>query len=118
MRSCMQQSPRYTFMRRMLFPYSGEEALTFKQSLRVLFAWMFLVPLVMSCCSLMFTLLFAYSLPRIVTFFLFTFLSGFCIFGGLGVLVVIVNNQSARIRQARKATKASDTSGDFYGSER
>jgi hypothetical protein len=118
MHSCMQQPRRYPFMRRMLFPYSGEEALTFKQSLRVLFAWMILVPLVMSCCSLVLTLLFAYALPRIATFFLFTFLSGFCIFGGLGVLVIIVNNQSARIRQARKATRASDTSGDFYGSER
>ena len=118
MRSCMQQKPRYLLMRRVLFPYSGEEALTFKQILRVLFAWMILVPLIMSLCSLVLTLLFADSLQRIATFFLFTFLSGFFIFGGLGVLVVIVNNQSARIRQVRKATRASNTSGDYYGSER
>lgn len=114
----MQRPPRYTLMRRILFPYSGEEGLSFKQSLRVLLAWAILVPLIMSLCSLVLTLLFAYSLQKIGMYMLFTFLSGFFIFGGLGLLVVIVNNQSARIRQARRDARASNTSGDFYGSER
>jgi hypothetical protein len=115
----MQRSrPRYTPMRRLLFPYSGEEALTLKQALRVLFAWAILVPLVMSLCSLALTLLFAYPVLKIGFYMLFTALSGFFIFGGLGLLVVIVNNQSARIHQAREAARASNTRGDIYGSER
>jgi hypothetical protein len=116
--SPMQRPQRYTLMRRILFPYSGEEALSFKQSLRVLFAWAISVPLLMSLCTLVFTLLLSLSLQKIGTYLLFTFLSGFFIFGGLGLLIVIVNNQSARIHRARKAARVSNTSGDFYGSER
>jgi hypothetical protein len=118
MPSPMQRPPRYTFMRRILFPYSGEEVLSLKQSLRVLFAWVIFVPLLMSLCTLMLTSLMAYSLQKIGLYFLFTFLSGFFIFGCLGLLVVAVNNQSARIRQVRKAARVNNTSGDFYGSER
>jgi hypothetical protein len=114
----MQRPPRFTLVRRILFPYSGEEVLSFKQSLRVLFAWVMFVPLLMSLCTLAFTSLLSYSLQAVGTYLLFTFLSGFFIFGGLGLLVVIVNNQSARIHQARKAARVSNTSGDFYGSER
>jgi len=112
----MPTQPRFTLFRRLLFPYSGENALSLKQSLRVLLAWMILVPLVMSLCTLTITVLFAYSLSQVGMFLLFTFLSGFFIFGGLGLLVVITNNKLAHIREARKATRSSNTSGDFYGS--
>jgi hypothetical protein len=114
-----QNRPRYTFFRRLLFPYSGEEALTFKQSLRVLLAWMIVFPLVLSLCPLGLTAVFAYSLQKMATLFLFAFFSGFFIFGGLGLLVVIVNNQSARIRQKRerqRAARFSNTSGGRHGS--
>ena|SRR5947209_19357887 len=112
----MPTQPRYTLFRRLLFPYSGENALSLKQSLRVLLAWMILVPLTMSLCTLVLTTSFAYSLQNISMYFLFTFLSGFFIFGGLGLLIVITNNKLARIRQARRAARSSNTSGDFYGS--
>lgn len=114
-----QNRPQYTFFRRLLFPYSGEEALTFKQSLRVLLAWMIVFPLVLSLCPLALTAVFAYSWQKMATLFLFAFLSGFFIFGGLGLLVVIVNNQSARIRQRRdrqRANRFSNTSGGRHGS--
>ena len=114
-----QQRPRYTLFRRLLFPYSGEEALTFKQSLRVLLAWMIIFPVVLSLCPVSLMVVFAYSLQKIGTLFLFAFFSGFFIFGGLGLLVVIVNNQSARIRQRRqsqRATRMSNTSGGRHGS--
>jgi hypothetical protein len=107
---------RYGFFRRLLFPYSGEDALTFKQSLRVLAAWMVMLPLVLSLCPLGLTLTFGYSLSRIVMLFLFAFFSGFFIFGALGLLVVIVNNQSARIHKRRRATGASNFSGGRDGS--
>src|SRR6266568_4789893 len=98
---------RYTLFRRLLFPYSGEEVLSLKQSLRVLLAWMVLLPLFMSLCTVLLTAIFSYPLEKIGTFF---------IFGGLGLLVVWVNNSSARIRQKRKATNGHNTTGGRYGS--
>ena len=114
----MQKStqPRHRLLRRLLFPYNGDEALSFKQSLRVLVAWMVLLPLLMSLCTLVLAAIFSYPLEKIGLFFVFTFLSGFFIFGGLGVLVVITNNSSARIRQARKASNVHNTQGGRYGS--
>ncbi len=107
---------RYTLFRRLLFPYSGEEVLSLKQSLRVLLAWMVLLPLFMSLCIVLLTAIFSYPLEKIGTFFVFTFLSAFFIFGGLGLLVIWVNNSSARIRQRRKATNGHNTTGGRYGS--
>jgi hypothetical protein len=117
----MQKSTRYAPLRRILFPYSGEDALTLKQSLRVLLAWMLFFPLTMSIFPLLLIILYSYPLQRIVWLFLFAFLSGFFVFGSLGVLVVVINNMSAHIRQAKKFTSvgnrnASKASGDRYGS--
>ena len=86
----MQNTPRYAFFRRVLFPYSGENALSARQGLRVLLGWMIFPPLVLSLCSLVPAALLSYSLPKMATFFLFAFLSGFIIFGslvGVGLLV-------------------------------
>lgn len=107
---------RYTLFRRLLFPYSGEEVLSLKQSVRVLLAWMVLLPLFMSLCTVLLTAIFSYPLEKISIFFVFTFLSAFFIFGGLGLLVIWVNNSSARIRQRRKATNGHNTTGGRYGS--
>jgi hypothetical protein len=90
-------------MRRALFPYSGEEALTLKQGLRVILAWMVLLPLVMSLLVLPVALASASSAPRILEDFVFALISGACIFGLLGLLIVLVNNRSARIRRAWKS---------------
>jgi len=112
----MQNPPRYAFFRRLLFPYNGENALSARQGLRVLLGWTLFLPLVLSLCSLAPAALLSYSLQQMAIFFLFAFLSGFFIFGGLGLLVVVVNNKSASIRRARKVTGASNTTGDRYGS--
>jgi hypothetical protein len=92
-------------MRRILFPYSGEEPLSLKQSLRVMLAWMLLFPLSMSLITVVIAVLEAYTLQGIAKAFAFSFLSGVCIFGMLGWLVVIVNNKSARIHRAWKTRK-------------
>lgn len=112
---------RYPLLRRILFPYSGEDVLSFKQSLRVLLAWVLFFSLPMSICPLILAALNAYSLQRMAWLFLFAFLSGLGIFGSLGVIIVVTNNKSARIRQAKKVTevgnfKASNANGDMYGS--
>ena len=117
----MQKSTRYSLLRRVLFPYSGEDALTLKQSLRVLLAWMLFFPLTMSIFPLVLIILYSYPLQRGIWLFLFAFLSGVFVFGILGVLVIVVNNMSAHIRRAKKYTSvsnrdASKASGDRYGS--
>jgi len=99
----MQHTPRFAFLRRILFPYSGEEQLTPKQSARVLLAWVLFFPVCMSILTVIITVLSGYPLHTILLMLLFTFLSGVGIFGILGVLVILVNNKSARIRQAWKA---------------
>jgi hypothetical protein len=89
--------------------------------MRVLLAWVVLIPLIISLCPLILATLFSYSFPRMAWLVLFAFLSGVFIFGSLGVLIVVTNNKLARIRQAKRVTglsniKASNTSGDMYGS--
>ncbi len=98
----MHTIPRYRLMRRVLFPYSGEEALTFKQGMRVILSWMLLFPLVMSLLVLAMALVGGSSAPRALEVFAFALISGACIFGLLGWLIVLVNNRSARIRRAWK----------------
>jgi hypothetical protein len=99
----MQNPPRLSLAKRLLFPYSGEHPLTTKQGLRVVLAWTLLFPLPLSMMSLVITLLERFSAQGMIVSFLFAFLSGAFIFGILGVLIVIMSNRAAHIRQAWKA---------------
>jgi len=102
----MQQSQQhYSLVRRILFPFSGEEPLSLGQGTRVVLAWALLFPLIMSVITLLIAVLASFTLPKTVLFFAFTFLSGFCIFGILGLIVVSMSNRSARIRQAWRTTR-------------
>ena len=89
-------------MQRFLFPYNGEDPLTPRQGARVLLAWAIVLPLVLSLLVVILPVLMAYSWQRILTLFAFAFFSGLGIFGILGLLVILVNNRSARIRRAWK----------------
>ena len=86
-------------MQRFLFPYSGEDALTLRQSARVMLAWAILLPLFMSLLVALLVLLMASPWQRILAMFAFAFVSGMCVFGILGLLIILVNNRSARIRR-------------------
>ncbi|HLX58092.1 MAG TPA: hypothetical protein VKR83_13810 [Ktedonobacteraceae bacterium] len=101
----MQNTRRYSLMRRFLFPYSGEESLTYRQSVRVMLAWAVITPLFMSLLIVVIAALITTSLQSIFMMFAFAFLSGMCIFGILGWLIILVNNRSARIRRAWKAQR-------------
>lgn len=114
----MRSRTRYPLARQFLFPYSGENALTPKQAVRVLLAWAVAVPLIIACAALLFTALLAVSPREMAIDALFAFLSGVFIFGGLGVLVVVTNNWLAHVRRTRHATGASNTSGVRHGSKR
>jgi hypothetical protein len=90
-------------MKRLLFPYSGEDPLTLKQALRVVLAWTLLFSLPISLCVLGLTSIEGFGTQRVITSVAFAFLSGALIFGILSVLIVVMSNRAARIRQAWKA---------------
>jgi hypothetical protein len=95
----MQHTPRYRPMRRILYPYSGEQPLSLKQSLRVLLAWMLFFPVCMSMLTLTLAVIGSLTVQRTIILVIFTFLSGVFIFGLLGLLVVIMSNKAARLHQ-------------------
>ena len=99
----MPNASRFSLTKRLLFPYSGEEPLSTKQGLRVVLAWALLFSLPVSLCVLALTALEGYSAQRIISSVLFAFLSGAFIFGMLSVLIVVMSNRAAHIRQAWKA---------------
>ncbi|HEU5374524.1 MAG TPA: hypothetical protein VFV38_03710 [Ktedonobacteraceae bacterium] len=99
----MQNPSLFPVMKHLLFPYSGEEPLSALQGLRIVLAWILVFPLPMSFLVLLLTLLERFSTRGMVISFTFAFLSGAFIFGILGVLIVVMSNRAARIRQAWKA---------------
>jgi hypothetical protein len=101
----MQHRPRYRLMRRILYPYNGEQPLSLKQSLRVLLGWMLFFPLTMSLLALVLTIIDLYPVQKMVQFVILTFLAGVFIFGLLGLLVVTMSNKAARLHQKWKIQK-------------
>jgi hypothetical protein len=101
----MQHTPRYRLMRRILYPYSGEQPLSLKQSLRVMLAWMLFFPICMSLLTLAIAIIGSFTVQKMVVLVIFTFLSGVFIFGLLGLLVVSMSNKAARLHQTWKTQK-------------
>ena len=98
----MQNPARYTLIRRILFPYNGEEPLSRAQGLRVILTWALLIPLLMSLCPLAVSIVLSLSLQKTLLFLLWAFLSGVFIFSLLALIVVSMSNRAAHIRQERK----------------
>lgn len=112
----MQEQPRYTLIRRILFPYSGEEPLTRMQGLRVILTWGLLFSFSMTLCTMMtIAMVGPFSRQRTVLLLLIAFLSGAAVFGMLGWVVVSMSNRAARIFQ-QHAAKTNSTNGGRYGS--
>lgn len=101
-RNYMEGPSLFPFARQLLFPYSGENPLSLLQGVRVVLAWMLVFPLP---CSLFIgvVLLLGGGAQGAINGFTFAFLSGACVFGLLGLLIVVLSNRAARIRQAWKA---------------
>lgn len=110
----MQNSQRYTVVRRILFPYSGAELLSRTQGIRVIATWALLFPLGMLLLGFLIGAVEQTPLLRLLPLLLLVFLSGMCMFGLLGWFVVIMNNRAVRILQARNAAKMAR--GGNYGS--
>jgi hypothetical protein len=101
----MQHRPRYRLMRRILYPYNGEQPLSLRQCLRVLLAWMLFFPLTMALLALVLTIIELYPLQKIVVFVILSFFSGVFIFGLFGLLIVTMSNKAARLHQTWKIQK-------------
>lgn len=98
----MQHRPRYRFMRRILFPYEGDQPLSLKQSVRVMLGWMVFFPLTMSLLALVLSIILVYPLQKIVLYVIVTFLLGVFIFGLFGLLVITMSNKAARLHERWK----------------
>lgn len=99
----MQNPSRFPYAKRVLFPYSGEEPLTWLQGVRVVLTWVLCFALPLSLCVLFLALIEHFDMQRTFRSLLFAFFSAAGIFGPLSVLIVCMSNRSARIRQAWKA---------------
>ena len=98
----MQIPPRYSLARRVLFPFSGEEALSTRQSLRVIMAWAILFTVPMVLCTAVSAVLVAASFMKAVILLVGVVLGGVVIFGLSAWAVVAANNRSAHIKQQSK----------------
>ncbi|WP_322481234.1 hypothetical protein [Thermogemmatispora sp.] len=113
---------RYSLFRRIFFPYSGGEALTIKQSLRIIIAWILVVPVSMTLLTLVLSLLLGFSPQHIILLALITFLSGMMVFGLLSLVVIATNNRAVRLRQEwqarlrQRSQTAEEDRGGRYGS--
>ena len=98
----MQHRPRYRLMRRILYPYSGEQPLSLKQGMRVLLGWMLFFPLTMALLALVVAIVELYPLQKIILYVILSFLAGVFIFGLFGLLIVTLSNKAARLHQTWK----------------
>jgi hypothetical protein len=92
-------------MRRVLYPYSGEQPLSLKQGLRVLLGWILFFPLTMSLLALVLTIILFYPLQKILFYVILSFLIGVFVFGLFGLLIVAMSNKAARLHQTWKIPK-------------
>jgi hypothetical protein len=99
----MQDPSRFLLMKRLLFPYSGESPLSLRQGLRVVLAWMLAFPLLISLFTLPVSFLAGFNAQGVAVNCIFAFLLSAFIFGLSGLLVVLMSNRAAHIRQAWKA---------------
>ncbi|QBD80052.1 hypothetical protein EPA93_30345 [Ktedonosporobacter rubrisoli] len=113
----MQTQPQFGLIRRVLFPYSGEEPLTRQQSLRVIAIWAIVFTFPVILCTL--TAIFMAQPPfvRALLLLIGALLFGIIIFGVTAWACISVINRTARLRQQQQnARRTNSTSGGRYGS--
>jgi hypothetical protein len=93
----MQTQPQYSLIRRVLFPYSGREQLSLRQSLRLVIIWALLFTSPMVLCTLGTVLLAHTPTAKSITILLSVLLGGLIIFGLTAWVVVRVTNRTAQI---------------------
>lgn len=99
----MQNLPSYSLVRRLLFPYDASESLSVRQGLRVVLVWAFLFSSPITLLALGLMILEGWNEHEIIGRVVFIFLSSAFLFGMLSLLIVLMSNRAAHIRQAWKA---------------
>ncbi len=98
----MLERPRFLLLRRLLFPYTGEEPLTRAQGYHVIITWSLFFSLVLSVATLPIILVIkAVSVQELALILLLTFLASMVIFGTMAWFVVVMVNRCARFVQRR-----------------
>ncbi|GAC1427274.1 MAG: hypothetical protein PVS3B3_14720 [Ktedonobacteraceae bacterium] len=111
-----QKHTEYSFVRRMLFPFNGEEPLSLREGLRVIRGWILLFTPGVLLITLAISLVGKASLSKMLLLLLLALLFGCVMFGLMGWLTVSMSNRTARIFQAHRAKKATSARGGRYGS--
>ena len=106
----------YSFVRSMLFPFSGEEPLSTREGLRVMRGWILLFTPGVLLITLAVSLIAKASLSKMFLLLVFALLFGIVMFGLMGWFTVRMSNRTARIFQAHRAKKATTARGGRYGS--
>ncbi len=113
-----QEHTEYSFVRRMLFPFNGEEPLSRRDSLRVIRGWILLFTPGVVLITVALSLMAHASLTKMALLLVFALLFGIVMFGLMGWLTVSMSNRTARIFQAHRAKNATTARGGRYGSQR
>ena len=108
--------PNYSLIRRILFPFNGEEPLAPRQSLRVIIGWILLFLPGVVVLTLLVSFATGASLQRTLVILLVMLLLGIVMFGLMGWIAVSLSNRAARLFQAHRAAKAKTARGGRYGS--
>ncbi len=108
--------PQYSLIRRILFPFNGEEPLSPRQSLRVILGWILLFLPGIAVLTLLVSFATGASLQRTLLILLVMLLLGMLMFGLMGWIAVSLSNRAARLFQAHRAAKAKTARGGRYGS--
>jgi hypothetical protein len=98
--------PRFSLARRLLLPYTGEDALTGAQARRLILTWFVFFALVLSLGSLPVGAALTSSMERLVVVFLLTFFGGGTIFALTAGLVIYFLNRTALYKQKWQAQRA------------
>ncbi|GHO44100.1 hypothetical protein [Ktedonospora formicarum] len=112
----METQPQdYSLIRRILFPYSGNEQLTPRQRLRVITIWALFFTIPMLLCTVLMGLAAKTNTSKLLIILGIVLVAGMVLFGATAAFAVSTNNRSVRKRQQSK-DRADNTSGGRYGS--
>ena len=91
--------PRFKLARRLLLPYSGQEALTRAQACRLILTWFVVFALALSLGTMPIVAVLTSSVVLLIIVFLLTFFCGGAIFALMASFVVYSLNRTALYQQ-------------------
>ena len=99
----MENPTSFPWLRRVLFPFSGEQPLPLTRGLKVVLLWILLFPLPLLPIVLLIALIGRFSAQDTLGSLIFAFLVSAGLFGFFATFIVVMSNRAARLRLAWKA---------------